>query len=309
MFWFRLIGNMFTVFLFFLCFSYSNAEYITYTIRKGDTFFSLSKKFNVDIWLIQKENSITSLRVGEKIKIPVRSYQAYTVKKGDTLFSLSKKFGTTIEEIISANRLLNLDLKVGQNLVIPSSKKLAAVDDTWDKKNGIYVVRKGDTIYSISKKTGVSVEIIRRLNNMKDDKIKIGEILVLDAKKSKVEDTKSKLDFNSIKFELPVSFVREVRRNGRFVELVLSKEDKIRVVNNGEVVFIGTFSIFGNTVIVKHKDNLYTIYGMLNKILVKVGDKVEKGCVIGSPSMREPGVYSVKFSFIINDKMTIPSSI
>ncbi|MGC8766113.1 MAG: LysM peptidoglycan-binding domain-containing protein [Brevinematia bacterium] len=294
-----------------LFFSISRAEYIKYTVNKGDTFYSLSKKFNVDIWVIQKENGINTLRVGEIIKIPVRVYQEYKVKKGDTLFSISKRFNTTIEEIISANKLTSLDLKANQLLIIPSSKKVGTIENKKFKRDSVYVVKPGDTLYSISKKTGVSLDKIRKLNRVEGGKLKVGEIIVLEEQNFKNnKDNIKKVSYSSIKlrFELPVSFVKEIRNNGKFVEIVLTKKDKVKVINSGEVVFVGTFSIFGNTVIVKHSDNLYSIYGMMDDVFVKSGDKVQKGEVIGTPSLKGEGLYSVKFSFVIGDKMVVPSA-
>ncbi|MGB9621809.1 MAG: murein hydrolase activator EnvC family protein, partial [Brevinematia bacterium] len=150
-----------------------------------------------------------------------------------------------------------------------------------------------------------------KLNRVEGGKLKVGEIIVLEEQNFKNnKDNIKKVSYSSIKlrFELPVSFVKEIRNNGKFVEIVLTKKDKVKVINSGEVVFVGTFSIFGNTVIVKHSDNLYSIYGMMDDVFVKSGDKVQKGEVIGTPSLKGEGLYSVKFSFVIGDKMVVPSA-
>lgn len=297
----------------------SFSDYITYKVQKGDTFFSLSRKFNVDIWLIQKENSITTLREGDVIRIPVRNTRTYTVQKGDTLFSLSRRFNTTIEEIISVNKLESIDIKVGQLLVIPiptpkPTKTLDSPKKT-SKNNSpkVYIVKEGDTIFSISRKTGTKVNRILELNNLtKDSKIYPGMKLIVDNYEEKSSTTpKSQIEITKLNYSLPLNFATQIlNHSSRFLEIRSNKENRIVSVLDGEVIFVGSFSIFGKTVIIKHSENFYSIYGMISTEYVKVGEKVKKGEIIGI-SVKDPttGNYIAKFSFIINDKMIVPSRI
>lgn len=295
----------------------SFSDYITYKVQKGDTFFSLSRKFNVDIWLIQKENSITTLREGDVIRIPVRNTRTYTVQKGDTLFSLSRRFNTNIEEIISVNKLESIDIKVGQVLVIPTPKPTKTLDSPkkTSKNNSpkVYIVKEGDTIFSISRKTGTKVNKILELNNLtKDSKIYPGMKLIVDNYEGKPSTTpKSQIEITKLNYSLPLNFATQIlNHSSRFLEIRSNKENRIVSVLDGEVIFVGSFSIFGKTVIIKHSENFYSIYGMISTEYVKVGEKVKKGEIIGI-SVKDPttGNYIAKFSFIINDKMIIPHRI
>ncbi len=286
---------------------------INYKVKKGDTFFSLSRKFNTEIWLIQKENSISTLREGDTIKIPIRDNITYTVQKNDTLFSLSKKFNTTIEEIISVNNLQSIDIKVGQKIIIPSklsTQKNVEKKYTRQQNDNVYVVSKGDTLFSISRKTGVSVDKIKKLNNL-DDKsiIKPGMIIVLGKEYKTYTPTYNETE--NINYSFPVNYSTQIRKySNKFIEIILNREEDVKAVMDGKVIFIGSFSIFGRTIIIKHSEKIYTIYGMIDNETVKIGDSVKKGMTIGKPTKDIlTGNYITKFSFIVNNKMTIPNNI
>ena len=93
----------------------------------------------------------------------------YTVVSGDTLWSIAKKFDTTVNEIKRLNNLSNNLLKVGTNLIVPNNNN-----------NDIdYTVVRGDTLYSIARKNNISVDKIRKLNNLTSDVLRVGQVLKL----------------------------------------------------------------------------------------------------------------------------------
>ena len=122
----------------------------------------------------------------------------YKVKKGDSLYTISKKLGVSIEEIKSANQLSDKKLKPGQVLTIdkPDGKDASASADRGKSKNRtatasparskpksdsatVYKVKKGDTLATISKKTGVSQKQILALNSVSPKTLRVGRTLVL----------------------------------------------------------------------------------------------------------------------------------
>lgn len=85
----------------------------------------------------------------------------YIVKKGDTLSHIALWYNTTVEELAKLNNIQNPNLiYVGQKLLITTS------DDPNKEKEIVYTVRKGDTLWRISKKYGVSVQQIANWNNI-----------------------------------------------------------------------------------------------------------------------------------------------
>ena len=112
-----------------------------HTIVKGDSFFTLAKKYGVTIKAITAANpgvDSSRLKIGQKIQIPGKPASAgvvapvngattavangdktYTVKSGDTLARIAKNNGTTAKAIKALNALKTDQIKVGQKLKIP----------------------------------------------------------------------------------------------------------------------------------------------------------------------------------------------
>ena len=96
---------------------------------------------------------------------------AYTVKAGDSLYSIALKYGISVDELKNANNLTSNIIMVGQVLRIPS-----AVDET---EENIYVVKSGDSLYSIAKKYNTTVDNLKNLNNLTSNVLMIGQKLLV----------------------------------------------------------------------------------------------------------------------------------
>ena len=96
---------------------------------------------------------------------------AYTVKAGDSLYSIALKYGISVDELKNANNLTSNIIMVGQVLRIPS-----AVDET---EENIYVVKSGDSLYSIAKKYNTTVDNLKNLNNLTSNVLMIGQQLLV----------------------------------------------------------------------------------------------------------------------------------
>lgn len=117
--------------------------------------------------------------------------QSYTVKKDDTLWKISQKYKISTEKIRAANGMSGNALKPGQVLKIPSgaaavasassSTKTAKKDKPAKKKSShvSYKVQNGDTLWKIAQRFKVKPSEIRSWNEMKDNKIKPGDILTI----------------------------------------------------------------------------------------------------------------------------------
>ena len=93
----------------------------------------------------------------------------YKVKSGDTLYSIAKKYNISVDELKELNNLKNNNITVGQVLKIKSNIPSEEVTG----KN-YYIVKSGDTLYSIAKKYNTTVDEIKKLNNLKSDNLSIG---------------------------------------------------------------------------------------------------------------------------------------
>jgi len=96
----------------------STTEGDIYTVKKGDTLYSIAKKYNTTVNELTTLNNLKSnnLSVGDTLKIPTNNI--YTVKSGDSLYSIAKKYNTTVSDLIDKNNLSSSILSIGQKLVI-----------------------------------------------------------------------------------------------------------------------------------------------------------------------------------------------
>lgn len=109
-------------------------------------------------------------------------FTRYTVKKGDIIYEISKSFRISINELKTMNKLNNDNIKPGQILIIPR-RKIEEKVVTKSQKDQVqieyYDVMRGDNLFKISKKVGLSVEEIKRLNNLTSERLKLGQRLLL----------------------------------------------------------------------------------------------------------------------------------
>ena len=99
----------------------------------------------------------------------------YIVKKGDTLYSIANQYGMTVNELKSLNNLTNDTLSIGQELVV--SEGNAGTLDT-------YTVKAGDSLYSIARKYGITVDALKSANGKSSNLLSIGEVLVIPTSSS-----------------------------------------------------------------------------------------------------------------------------
>ncbi|HUH66718.1 MAG TPA: NlpC/P60 family protein [Syntrophales bacterium] len=105
----------------------------------------------------------------------------YKVRRGDSLAKISKKFGVTPQALMEANGLTSNALQPKQVLIIPDggNKTVAKGKKARSYNSEYYVVKKGDTLGAIAKKTGHPVGEITRLNHVDARSMRIGQKLIL----------------------------------------------------------------------------------------------------------------------------------
>jgi LysM repeat protein len=112
--------------------------------------------------------------------------KSYTVKKGDSLYTIAKQSGMSVDAIKKINHLTKNNLKPGQVLKV-SSGKPASGPSTSAKASKpesrqvsySYKIKKGDTLATISQKTGVPLKHIVALNNVNSRNLHVGRNLIL----------------------------------------------------------------------------------------------------------------------------------
>ena len=153
-----------------------NTSTSTYTVKAGDSLYSIAKKYNTTVDEIKKLNNLTSnnLSIGQVLKLnPTELQETYTVKRGDTLYSIAKNHNTTINEIKKLNNLSSDTLSIGQTLILPSGEIIENVTT----EDQIYTVKAGDTLYSISRKYNITIDELKALNNLTSNLLSVGQTL------------------------------------------------------------------------------------------------------------------------------------
>lgn len=147
-----------------------------YVVKKGDSLYSIATKYNTTVAELKKINNLTSdnLSIGQKLIVPTVNEEIdsfYIVEPGDNLYEISKKFNLSVNEIKRINNLVNNDLYVGQKLIIK--------EVSMPTKENAYVVKTGDTLYSIAKKFNISVEDLKSANGINNNIVILGQELVI----------------------------------------------------------------------------------------------------------------------------------
>lgn len=146
-----------------------------YVVKKGDSLYSIARDNNTTVNELKTINNLTSdiLTIGQTLLLPSATVTAdtYTVQKGDTLYGIANKLGTTVSELKSVNNLTSDVLSIGQVLKVPNSSN----EET---SNTItYTVKSGDSLYSIAKNYDVTVDAIKKENNLTSNLLSIGKVL------------------------------------------------------------------------------------------------------------------------------------
>jgi N-acetylmuramoyl-L-alanine amidase len=97
----------------------------------------------------------------------------YIVRLGDTLWSIANRFNTTVDAIKQLNGLTNNILNIGQQLLIPGNES----GPTPPSGNIVYIVKSGDTLWSIANRFNTTVDNIKSLNNLTNNSLSIGQQL------------------------------------------------------------------------------------------------------------------------------------
>lgn len=128
--------------------------------------------------LLASNSSPTIIPV-EKAVVSSTGRISYKVKSGDVLGSIASRHGVSVTQVKDWNNLSSNLIKVGQNLYIYSGNPASSSTLAENTGQRTYTVRPGDSLWIISQKHSLSVEQIKRLNNLNTNNIKPGQKLII----------------------------------------------------------------------------------------------------------------------------------
>ncbi len=161
----------------------------SYVVKEGDNMWLISQKYAVKLNVLYKKNNMqenTEPLPGQIINLRKKSSTTpdtgrvemsqntnyHYVKQGETLYSISKLYNISVEDIKRINQLNSNSLLLGQKLLVKNEVLLNEADTYLE-----HVVSIGDTFYNISKKYNVSVEDLKKWNNLNSSTLNIGQKL------------------------------------------------------------------------------------------------------------------------------------
>jgi membrane-bound lytic murein transglycosylase D len=165
-----------------------------YKIKRGDTMSELAEKFGVSSAQIRNWNGMSNnnLIAGRTIKIyggddnaslgdrtakTPANLNNYKVKAGDSIGKIAQLYGVTIADIRRWNNLTSNTVYAGRVLKVYSDAGVNDIQETPSRKTSVHTVKRGESLFLIAKKYGMTVAELRGINNLTGDKISIGQKL------------------------------------------------------------------------------------------------------------------------------------
>tara|TARA_B100001248_G_scaffold104221_1_gene77689 strand:+ start:27092 stop:27700 length:609 start_codon:yes stop_codon:yes gene_type:complete len=164
-------------------------------------------------------------------------------------------------------------------------------EKTFTEPKEIYLVKKGENLYSISRKLNIDIFNLIEINNLKSPyKIFPNQLLKLPDHKTK--DPSSKIKF--VNKPVNLNTYKEEARN--WITFYVSEGTTVFSADAGEVIISGPdIPGYGNMIIIKHPKGILSVYAHLNKSLVSKGDTVTSNQPIASVGKSESSVSMLKF--------------
>ncbi len=225
--------------------------------------------------------------------------ESYVFQKGDTLYSLARKYGVSVQSIISANNIKDpTKIKIGTKILIPGT------GEGGNPGKKIYIVKKGDTFYRISRNNNIKLSDLLRMNNLSKNYIlKVGDKLIVTYNFSETNTkrgSRGKWPHPGKRLSMPGK-LKGIKIFGKVGDPVFS-------VSSGEVVLVQPYRGYGKMVMVRARGNYILIYGGNERTSVKVGDWIKPGTEIGKLGMNTLiGKPVVIFSVYKNNMPVDPS--
>lgn len=232
---------------------YSVEQENVYTVKSGDSLWSIAKKFNTTVDDLKKANNLTSnsLSIGQKLVIPGQkestSNNVYTVQKGDSLYSIARKYNVDVNALKQANNLSSNLLSIGQVLIIP----------TGTEDYILYKVVSGDSLYSIAKKYGITMQEIMDFNNLGSTILTVGQVLKIPVAYEEEIPSTSEVTYTVKSGDNLYSIARKY--NVTVSDLMNYNNLTSNLLSIGQVIRIPSNTSSSTTYTVKNGDTLYSI--------------------------------------------------
>ncbi|PIQ08693.1 MAG: hypothetical protein COW71_10210 [Ignavibacteriales bacterium CG18_big_fil_WC_8_21_14_2_50_31_20] len=247
----------------------SGEEWMDHKVKNGQTLSHIALKYGVKVSDLKKWNNLKSSRinVGKKLHVYVGSskhvesysknnnssennndsksgkFISYKIKKGDTISEIAENYGVSSSQLRRWNNLRNNKIVVGKSLKVYSSKTSGSATKLVENesKNGVYTIKRGDTIGQIAENHNVSIEELKSWNNLDNNAIVAGKTLQIQPSEN-ISKTQESVDTNLItKKDKTIYVVKNGDTIGHIAERYSVSSNEIRNWNNlkGNKIIVG----------------------------------------------------------------------
>lgn len=296
-----------TFFLFLLPAYASN--FLEHQVKDGENLFRISRRYNISLEELCRINNLKQdsvIKEGTVLKVPAQNTPAvtdYVVQKGDNLFRIGLKYNITVNRLCTINNFdENVVLYPGKIIKVPdtsasqteaapertvsnpapvssSNTAIKAVTPVILESYTIHTMKKGETLYQLSRRYSADIKQIQAANNITDAtvlrpgmRIKIPQI--------------STVSRNFIEYSLPLAgrVVPYVKSHYKGILVFSSDANSIvKAVDNGVVSHVDMRAGYGLIVFIKHSNGLVSTYSGFSEIYVKKDMIIKTGQAIGKP--------------------------
>lgn len=275
----------------------------TYKVEKGDTLYSISRKYQITVAELRAANNLSEndvIKAGQKLKIPTADISSaaalatdnkattsssgatlsaatptknYTVVKGDTLYSIARKNGMTLAELMALNNLDNSSvIKVGQKLKIAAASSTPAVPE--------------------------ALEGPSKTTNPSTSSGTTGTTTTTTAPDTRTYGTTVTADKNTV-WPVKNPTVTQVKGKVGGVQLSAQVNEPVVCIREGTIMYVGVYRGFGQVIFVQSKTGVIYTYTGLGSVSVKKGDYVVYNQQLGTAGIDaisgKPGITFMVF--------------
>ncbi len=170
--------------------------YVIHKVGEKETLYALSKRYGTTVDAIVKQNPTASagLEIGQILKVPYTApakpkQQSTTggiihvVAAGETMFSISKAYNVSVDDIKQWNGLTSNSLSAGQEIsikrknTVTSSASPVSESPVSVSRKGVHTVAQKETMFSIARQYGITVNQLKEWNNLQGSELSIGQTL------------------------------------------------------------------------------------------------------------------------------------
>ncbi|WP_183193782.1 M23 family metallopeptidase [Bartonella fuyuanensis] len=264
--------------------------------------------------------SLGTLSRSQMDNSPIFQRNSYIVQSGDTLLSIARQIGVSVEALKLANGINSNSVYIGQILVVPSRRTLATSNAHKNNDGAASTAKssfqpqvpfpikhkEASPVYKSPVTTPLSV----RMNRSSSEKNSSKQMMQLNDDATDLSSTVTKTDNILTPQATGISRMRWPVRGrllsqfgqkkgtimNRGIDIAVPEGSSVKAAENGVVIYAGDgLKELGNVVMIRHENDIITIYGCNSKLVVNKGQRIRRGDEIAksgvSGNVKTPRVY------------------